>query len=90
MHHAAEFGAELKLLWTHRGGALVPSGIGRRELCSMLGRALKSDFGRFWANLRFWSKDVKDIKGTQDVFNHRAKMCTLAAQGKWSKELEDK
>jgi fructose-bisphosphate aldolase, class I len=24
------------------------------------------------------------------VFNHRAKMNTLAAQGKWSKELENK
>ncbi len=40
--------------------------------------------------LKFWSKDVEDIKGTQDVFNHRANMCTLAAQGKWSKELENK
>ena len=40
--------------------------------------------------LKFWSKDIKDIKGTQNVFNHRAKMCTLAAQGKWSKELENK
>ena len=29
-----------------------------------------------------------DIKGTQKVFNHRAKMNTLAAQGKWSKNLE--
>ena len=48
------------------------------------GRALQQ------SALKFWSKDVKDIKGTQDVFNHRAKMCTLAAQGKWSKELEDK
>jgi len=23
------------------------------------------------------------------VFDHRARMCTLAAQGKWSKELEN-
>ena len=38
--------------------------------------------------LKFWSKDIKNIKGTQEVFNHRAKMCTLAAQGKWSKSLE--
>tara|TARA_Y100001935_G_C17269452_1_gene491084 strand:+ start:497 stop:1504 length:1008 start_codon:yes stop_codon:yes gene_type:complete len=38
--------------------------------------------------LKFWSKDTKDIKGTQKIFNHRAKMNTLAAQGKWSKELE--
>ena len=40
------------------------------------------------------SPDVKDenienIQGTQEVFNHRAKMNTLAAQGKWSKELEN-
>ncbi len=46
------------------------------------GRALQQ------SALKFWSKDIKDIKGTQKVFNHRAKMNTLAAQGKWSKELE--
>ena len=40
--------------------------------------------------LRFWSNDIKDIKGTQNVFNHRAKMNTLAAQGKWSIDLENK
>ena len=38
--------------------------------------------------LKFWSKDTQNIKGTQEVFNHRAKMNTLAAQGKWSKNLE--
>ena len=48
------------------------------------GRALQQ------SALKFWSKNIKDIKGTQNVFNHRAKMCTLAAQGKWSKELENK
>jgi fructose-bisphosphate aldolase, class I len=48
------------------------------------GRALQQ------SALKFWSKDIKDIKGTQNIFNQRAKMCTLAAQGKWSKELEDK
>ena len=48
------------------------------------GRALQQ------SALKFWSKDIKDIKGTQNIFNHRAKMCTLAAQGKWSKELENK
>ena len=48
------------------------------------GRALQQ------SALKFWSKDIKDIKGTQKIFNHRAKMCTLAAQGKWSKELESK
>ena len=35
-------------------------------------------------------KDIKNIDGTQEVFNHRANMCTLAAQGKWSAELEKK
>ena len=39
--------------------------------------------------IKFWSKDIKNIKGTQQVFNHRAKMCSLAAQGKWSKKLEE-
>ena len=48
------------------------------------GRALQQ------SALKFWSKDIKNIKGTQDVFNHRANMCSLAAQGKWSKELEEK
>ena len=38
--------------------------------------------------LKFWSKDIQNIKGTQEVFNHRAKMNTLAAKGKWSKDLE--
>ena len=48
------------------------------------GRALQQ------SAIKFWSKDIKNIKGTQEIFNHRAKMCTLAAQGKWSKELEAK
>jgi len=38
--------------------------------------------------LKYWSKNPKDIDGTQKIFNHRAKMNTLAAQGKWSKEIE--
>ena len=38
--------------------------------------------------LKFWSKNTKNIDGTQRIFNHRAKMCSLAAQGKWSKDLE--
>ncbi len=46
------------------------------------GRALQQ------SALKFWSKNIENIKGTQEVFNHRAKMNTLAAQGKWSKELE--
>jgi fructose-bisphosphate aldolase class I len=48
------------------------------------GRALQQ------SALKFWSKDIKNISGTQKVFNHRANMCTLAAQGKWSVELETK
>ena len=48
------------------------------------GRALQQ------SALKFWSKDIKDIKGTQNIFNHRAKMNTLAAQGKWTSELENK
>jgi fructose-bisphosphate aldolase class I len=47
------------------------------------GRALQQ------SALKFWSKNIQDIKGTQKIFNHRAKMNTLAAQGKWSKELEN-
>ena len=46
------------------------------------GRALQQ------SALKLWSKDIKNIEGTQNVFNHRANMCTLAAQGKWSAELE--
>src|SRR6056300_1825950 len=48
------------------------------------GRALQQ------SALKFWSKDINNTSGTQKVFNHRANMCTLAAQGKWSKELEAK
>ena len=47
------------------------------------GRALQQ------SALKFWSKDINNVSGTQKVFNHRAKMNTLAAQGKWSKELEN-
>ena len=47
------------------------------------GRALQQ------SALKFWSKNINNIEGTQKIFNHRAKMNTLAAQGKWSKELEN-
>ena len=40
--------------------------------------------------LQVWSKNNRDIEITQNTFNHRAKMCTLAAKGKWSYELENK
>jgi len=48
------------------------------------GRALQQ------SALKFWSKNINNIRGTQDTFNHRASMCSLAAQGKWSEELETK
>ena len=48
------------------------------------GRALQQ------SALKFWSKNIKNIKETQNIFNHRAKMCTLAAKGKWLNELENK
>ena len=47
------------------------------------GRALQQ------SALKFWSKDINNITGTQEVFDHRAKMCSLAAQGKWSENLEN-
>jgi len=47
------------------------------------GRALQQ------SALRFWSKDINNIVGTQKIFDHRAKMCSLAAQGKWSKSFEN-
>ena len=47
------------------------------------GRALQQ------SALKHWSKNIEDVAGTQKVFNHRANMCSLAAQGKWSKELEN-
>ncbi len=48
------------------------------------GRALQQ------SSLKIWSKNIKDVTATQNTFNHRAKMCTLAAQGKWSIEIENK
>ena len=48
------------------------------------GRALQQ------SALNVWSNDIKNVEATQTTFNHRAKMCTLAAQGKWSSELENK
>ncbi len=47
------------------------------------GRALQQ------SALKFWSKNLKDPTETEKIFNHRARMCTLAAQGKWSIELEN-
>ena len=46
------------------------------------GRALQQ------SALKFWSKNLKNIEGTQKIFNHRANMNSLAAQGKWTEEIE--
>ncbi len=48
------------------------------------GRALQQ------SALKVWSKNIKEKEAAQNTFNHRAKMCTLAAQGKWAIELENK
>ncbi len=48
------------------------------------GRALQQ------SALKVWSNDIKNVELTQTTFNHRAEMCTLAAQGKWSSELENR
>jgi len=46
------------------------------------GRALQQ------SALKFWSKDLNNIKGTQEIFNHRAKMCSLATKGKWTEQID--
>ena len=46
------------------------------------GRALQQ------SALKHWAKDIKDVEGTQRVFNHRANMCALASKGKWSEEVD--
>ena len=46
------------------------------------GRALQQ------SALKFWAENDKDVEKTQKIFNHRAEMNTLAAKGKWSKNLE--
>ena len=48
------------------------------------GRALQQ------SALKIWSNNIKDQEITQNTFNHRAKMCSLAAEGKWSIEIENK
>ena len=47
------------------------------------GRALQQ------SALKIWSKNINDIEETQNIFNHRAKMC-FSTQGKWTQELENK
>ena len=48
------------------------------------GRALQQ------SALKVWSKNINNIEETQKTFNHRAKMCTLAAKGEWVSKLESK
>ena len=48
------------------------------------GRALQQ------SALKYWSANPHDFNGTQRVFNHRAEMNSMAAQGKWSNQLENK
>ena len=48
------------------------------------GRALQQ------SALSKWSNNIYDKETTQNTFNHRAKMCSLAAKGKWSNDLENK
>jgi fructose-bisphosphate aldolase class I len=46
------------------------------------GRALQQ------SALKFWSKNLENIEETQKIFNHRTNMNSLAAQGKWTEEIE--
>ena len=46
------------------------------------GRALQQ------SALKHWSNNTSDINGTQKIFDHRANMCSLAARGKWTEQLE--
>ena len=46
------------------------------------GRALQQ------SAIKFWSKELNNVKGTQQVFNHRAKMSSLASKGEWTEEFE--
>ena len=46
------------------------------------GRALQQ------SALKNWSKNIKDIKNTQKIFNHRSKMNGLSTSAKWTLDLE--
>jgi fructose-bisphosphate aldolase class I len=46
------------------------------------GRALQQ------SALKTWSKEMKNTKTIHDIFNHRAKMNSLASKGEWSQSLE--
>ena len=59
--------------------------------CNNTGFVMSFSYGRALQQgaLKFWSNDILNIEETQKIFNHRAKMNALAAQGKWSKDLEN-
>jgi fructose-bisphosphate aldolase class I len=46
------------------------------------GRALQQ------SALKNWGKDIKDIKNTQKIFNHRSKMNSLSTAAEWSLQME--
>ena len=46
------------------------------------GRALQQ------SALKIWAKEMSDKKAIHNVFNHRAKMNSLASKGEWSQSLE--
>ena len=46
------------------------------------GRALQQ------SALKTWSKEMNNTKAIHDVFNHRAKMNSLASKGEWTQSLE--
>ena len=46
------------------------------------GRALQQ------SALKTWSKEMTNIKAIHDVFNHRARMNSMASKGEWSQALE--
>ena len=46
------------------------------------GRALQQ------SALKIWAKEMKNVKAIHGIFNHRAKMNSLASKGEWSQSLE--
>ena len=71
--------ATMHLNAMHHAGVALPWAV-----TFSYGRALQQ------GALRYWSKNLNDIDGTQNVFNHRANMCSLASQGKWTEQVEKK
>ena len=40
------------------------------------------------SDIKIRAKYIRKVKGTQEEFNHWAKMCSLATRGKWSEDHE--